>query len=228
MRHQASSAVFESFWNSRFPGQIGAHLIIAEELSGTVIKLEGEELVSISLRHTDADNTPYLHVPSIGLVVAGDAAYNDVHVCLAESSVDTRNKWISALDMIESLTPRAVVAGHKRPGSEDSPRIVEETRQYIRDFDRIAAATTTAEELYNRMLALSRSIEPWRVMELSAGREGLNPTPSDSYWNYTRSDEGEKMTAEQVSFGRLQSGADTTGLRRFGGDLLRDVHAGSA
>jgi hypothetical protein len=47
-----------------------------------------------------------------------------------------------------------VVAGHKRPGSEDSPRIVEETRQYIRDFDRIAAATTTAEELYNRMLTL--------------------------------------------------------------------------
>jgi DNA-binding helix-hairpin-helix protein with protein kinase domain len=70
------------------------------------------------------------------------------------SSVDTRNEWISALDIIESLKPCAVVAGHKKPRSEDSPRIVEETRQYIRDFNRITAATTTAEELYNRMLAL--------------------------------------------------------------------------
>jgi hypothetical protein len=52
------------------------------------------------------------------------------------------------------MKPGAVVAGHKRPGNEDSPRIVEETRQYIRDFDRIAGATTTAEELYNQMLAL--------------------------------------------------------------------------
>ena len=110
--------------------------------------------MSVSLGHTDTDKTTCLHVPSIGLVVAGDAAYNDVHVYLAESSVNTRNEWISALDIIESLKPCAVVAGHKRPGSEDSPRIVEETRQYIRDFDRIAAATTTAEELYNRMLAL--------------------------------------------------------------------------
>jgi glyoxylase-like metal-dependent hydrolase (beta-lactamase superfamily II) len=154
MRRQVSATVFESFWNSRFPGQIDAHPIIAEQLSGTVIELEGEELVSVSLGHTDTDNTTCLHVPSIGLVVAGDAAYNDVHVYLAESSAETRKEWISALDIIESLKPRAVVAGHKRPGSEDSPRIVEETRQYIRDFDRIAAATTTAEELYNRMLAL--------------------------------------------------------------------------
>lgn len=154
MREQASSPVLESFWKSRFPGQIDANLVIAEALSGKVIELEGEELVSVSLGHTDTDNTTCLHVPSIGLVVAGDAVYNDVHVYLAESNVDTRNEWISALDIIESLKPCAVVAGHKRPGSEDSPRIVEETRQYIRSFDRIAAATKTAEELYSRMLAL--------------------------------------------------------------------------
>ena len=45
-----------------------------------------------------------------------------------------------------SLEPRAVIAGHKRPGNEDSPKIIEETRQYIRDFDRIAETTTTARE----------------------------------------------------------------------------------
>jgi hypothetical protein len=56
--------------------------------------------------------------------------------------------------MIESLKPRAVVAGHKRPGLPDAPSIVEETRQYIRDFDRLAASTQTANELYEQMFAI--------------------------------------------------------------------------
>jgi hypothetical protein len=47
-----------------------------------------------------------------------------------------------------------VIAGHRRPGSDDGPKIIEETRQYIRDFDRVAGTTTTARELYDRMLEL--------------------------------------------------------------------------
>jgi len=142
------------FGNRDFSGQIDSTPVIAEELAGTVIELEGEELVSIPLGHTDTDSTTCLHVPSIGLVVAGDAVYNDVHVYLAESNTDSRKVWIAALDTIESLKPGAVVAGHKRPGAADTPNIVAETRQYIRDFDRIAADTQTAQELYNQMLAL--------------------------------------------------------------------------
>src|SRR6266478_3090456 len=66
----------------------------------------------------------------------------------------TRHEWISALDTIESFNPRAMIAGHKRPGKDDSPKIIEETRQYIRDFDRLARTTTTARELYDKMLKL--------------------------------------------------------------------------
>jgi glyoxylase-like metal-dependent hydrolase (beta-lactamase superfamily II) len=153
MQRQASSPVLESFWKSRFPGQIDSTLAIAEELEET-IELEGEELVSVPLGHTDTDNTTCLHVPSIGLVVAGDAVYNDVHVFLGESNADSRKEWLAALDTIEARRPRAVVAGHKRPGATDTPITVAETRQYIRDFDRIAADTQSAQELYNQMLAL--------------------------------------------------------------------------
>ena len=52
--------------------------------------------------------------------------YNDVHLYLAESNAQTRLEWISALDKIESLNPRAVIAAHKRPGNDDNPRIIEE------------------------------------------------------------------------------------------------------
>ncbi len=111
-------------------------------------------MIPVPLGHTDTDNTTCLHVPSAGLVVAGDAAYNDVHLYLAESNAQTRREWIAALDTIEALKPRAVIAGHKKAERDDNPRIIEETRQYIRDFERLAEATTTARELYDKMLAL--------------------------------------------------------------------------
>jgi len=137
--------------------------VIAEELKGNAIDLEGHDLVAVEVGHTDTDYTPCLNVPSIGLVVAGDAAYNDVHVYLAESKAQPRREWISALDTIESLNPRAVIAGHKRPGNADSPKIIEETRQYIRDFDSVVGTTTTARDVYDRMLELY----PNRVMSLA-------------------------------------------------------------
>jgi glyoxylase-like metal-dependent hydrolase (beta-lactamase superfamily II) len=154
MRQQASPQSLASFWRPLFPGQISDRLVIAEELTENVIHLEGRDLVAVPLGHTDTDNTTCLHVPSIGLVVAGDAAYNGVHLYLAESDPQKRREWIAALDTIESLNPSAVIAGHKRPGNDDSPKIIEETRQYIRDFDRVAGTTTTAPELCDKMLEL--------------------------------------------------------------------------
>ena len=65
-----------------------------------------------------------------------------------------RQEWIAALDKMESLKPRAVIAGHKRIGNDDSPKILGETRRYIRDFERLAMQTTTALELYDQMLKL--------------------------------------------------------------------------
>ena len=154
MRQQMSPEFVASFWNARYPGQIPEHLVLAEELKGNVIDLEGLDLVVVEVGHTDTDHTTCLHVPSVGLVVAGDAAYNDVHLYLMESNTRTRQEWISALDTIEELKPRAVIAGHKKPEKDDGPRIIEETRQYIRDFERVAEMMTTARELYDKMLEL--------------------------------------------------------------------------
>ena len=154
MRKQASVPVVESYWKSRFPGQIDSTLLIADELKGGVLELEGKQLISVPLGHTDTDSTTCLHVPSIGLDVCGDALYNDVHLHLGESNADRRKEWIAALDTIESLKPVAAIAGHKRLGAPDTPNNIEATRKYIRDFDRIASYTKTALDLYSEMLAI--------------------------------------------------------------------------
>lgn len=151
---QGSTPELLATWNSLFPGEIPDDLVLAEPLSGHTIDLEGHDLVAVELGHTDTDGTTCLHVPDIGLVVAGDAVYNDVHQYLRESSPENRREWIAALDTIESLHPRAVIAGHQRAGRHDGPEIIEETREYIRDFDRVVETAETARQLYDQMLDL--------------------------------------------------------------------------
>jgi hypothetical protein len=53
------------------------------------------------------------HVPSIGLVISGDCVYNDTHLYRAECDEKARSEWLRALDTIESLHPKAVVAGRR-------------------------------------------------------------------------------------------------------------------
>src|SRR2546422_1769573 len=102
MREQASPESLATFWNPRFPGQISSQLAIAEELTGNAINLEGQDLVSVPLGFTDTASTTCLHVPSTGLIVAGDAAYNGVHLHLSEAPDQQKSqKWIAALDKME-------------------------------------------------------------------------------------------------------------------------------
>lgn len=154
MRLQTTPAQLDGRWRKLFPKQIPDAISIADTLDGTRIDLEGHALNVISLGHTDTNDSTCLYVPAIGLVVAGDAVYNGIHPYLVESNAQTRLEWIAALDKIEALQASSVVAGHKVPGNEDSPRTIVETRQYIRDFIRLNDSTITARELYERMLAL--------------------------------------------------------------------------
>jgi glyoxylase-like metal-dependent hydrolase (beta-lactamase superfamily II) len=123
-------------------------------LDGDTIELEGNRLVAIKVGHTDTDDSTCLHVPAIDLIVAGDAVYNGIHPFLIESNRRTRLEWIAALDKLEALKPKFVVAGHKIPTNDDNPRCIAETRQYIKDFIRLNDQTGTPRELYDRMLAL--------------------------------------------------------------------------
>jgi len=154
MREQLSPASIESFWRRLFPGEIPDRLLLAEPLEGNELKLEGHKLVVVNAGRTDTAHSTCLYVPSIGLIVGGDAVYNGIHPYLGETDTGSRLEWISTLDKLEALKPKAVVAGHKVPENEDDPRIIAETRQYLRDFNRLNTATKTARELYDAMLEI--------------------------------------------------------------------------
>ena len=154
MREQLTPAWIDNFWRRLFPGEIPDRLLVAEPLEDNELELEGHKLVAVNAGRTDTAHSTCLHVPSIGLIVGGDAVYNGIHPYLAETDTQSRLEWISTLDKLEALKPKAVVAGHKVPDNDDDPRIIAETRQYLRDFNRLNAATTTARELYDAMLQI--------------------------------------------------------------------------
>ncbi len=155
MKEQTALEFVAKFWESRFPNQLPKRLVVAQELKTNMIELEGERLMVMPLGFTDTAGTTCLHVPSLELIAAGDAAYNGVHPRLMEANQNQkRDEWMSALDKMESLKPRIVVGGHKNmKNDDDGPRVIGQTRQYILDFQELAGKTTTAKELYVRMLA---------------------------------------------------------------------------
>jgi glyoxylase-like metal-dependent hydrolase (beta-lactamase superfamily II) len=154
MQKQISPDFIKSFWEPRFPGQVPSQLAAPEVLEGDTLYLEGEELKVVELGHTDTAHSTALYVPSIGLVVSGDAVYNNTHPYLAECDEKARAEWLRALDKIEALHPQAVVAGHGVLDPDSSPRHIEETRRYLHDMNASAASTSTAMDLYEKMLRL--------------------------------------------------------------------------
>jgi glyoxylase-like metal-dependent hydrolase (beta-lactamase superfamily II) len=155
MKEQVLPEYVAKFWESRFPNQLPKRLVIAEELKTGVLELESESLLVVPLRFTDTAGTTCLHVPSLELIAAGDAAYNGVHPRLVESNQNQkRHEWLTALEKMESFNPRTVVAGHKNmKNDDDGLRVIGQTRRYILDFQELTAKTTTAKELYDKMLS---------------------------------------------------------------------------
>ena len=137
-----------------FPGQLATKFVAPEAYEQDTFTLEGHELRIIEQGHTDSPDTTSLHVPSIGLIVAGDVVYNQCRMYVGDTTPESRKNWIAALDRLAALDPEIVVAGHKKPGAPDSPSAIQDTKRYLQDFDRLQKTTSSDQELFNQMTEL--------------------------------------------------------------------------
>jgi len=142
-----------ALWDRLWPGQIPPTPVTAVTVPGNHFTLEGHDLNIIETGHTDTDNSTVLHEPDLDLVVAGDAIYNGVHQYLGESADGGRDAWRRAIDTIESLRPRWVVASHKDKNlDDDATRVILQTRQYLNDADDELTKNSTPVDFFNAML----------------------------------------------------------------------------
>jgi glyoxylase-like metal-dependent hydrolase (beta-lactamase superfamily II) len=174
MRSLAAPEQRRDRWDVQFPGLIGDTTVHAVAPPGGSIELEGHDLVPVDTGHTDTDGTSVLHVPSIGLVVAGDVVYANVHQSLREGSADGFLQWIAALDAVAALSPSHVVCGHKDPSRDDDPRHIDETRGYLLDVLALLDGPMTARDFFDAM----RRRHPHRLNTgaLWSGAQALFPT----------------------------------------------------
>lgn len=146
-------AIRGGFWDKLLPGLIPEAPVTATTPPGNRFELEGHELRIVEVGHSDTDETSVLHVPDLGLVVAGDVIYNGVHQYLVESKDGGRDAWRKAIDTVEALRPNLIVAGHKNKDlDDDAARAIAQTREYLDAVDELLPNHATALDFFNSML----------------------------------------------------------------------------
>lgn len=125
--------------------------VTAVTVPGDRFTLEGHDLVMVAVGETDSADTSVLHVPDLGLVVAGDVIYNGAHMYLAQRvAAGGFGPWREAIGKVEALQPRHIVAGHQdKRLDDDAGRTIAQTRQYLDDADELLRTEDTAVGFFN-------------------------------------------------------------------------------
>src|SRR6516225_8761687 len=146
----ANIALRPVLWDKVYEG-IPPTSVSAVTVPDNRFTLEGHELVIVEVGDTDSEDTTVLHVPDLDLVVAGDVIYNGVHMYLAQTAiVGGFGPWRDAIDKVEALGARHIVAGHQNKQlDDDAKRTIAETRQYLDDADELLRAEDTAGGYFN-------------------------------------------------------------------------------
>jgi glyoxylase-like metal-dependent hydrolase (beta-lactamase superfamily II) len=148
MRFNAATRplLWEKVYTGLAPGDVTAVTVPDNRFT-----LEGHDLVIVEVGDTDSADTTVLHVPDLELVVAGDVIYNGVHMYLAQSViVGGFGPWRAAIDKVEALEPRHIVAGHQNKRlDDDARRTIAETRQYLDDAEELLQTEPTAVDFFN-------------------------------------------------------------------------------
>jgi hypothetical protein len=81
--------------------------------------------------------------------------YNGAHQYLGESVlVGGLDPWREAIDNVEALQPRHIVAGHQNSAlDDDAARLIRATRRYLDDADELLKTEPTAREFFDAMIA---------------------------------------------------------------------------
>ena len=147
---QSGVATRALLWDKLYTG-IPPSPVTAVTVPGDRFTLEGHDLVMVDVGHADTDDNSVLRVPDLGLVVAGDVIYNGVHMYLAQSvAVGGFGPWRDAIDKVEALGPRHIVAGHQNKQlDDDAGRTIAQTRHYLDDTDELLRTENTAVGFFN-------------------------------------------------------------------------------
>ncbi|MDV6279181.1 MBL fold metallo-hydrolase [Rhodococcus jostii] len=143
-------------WAAMFGGLALENSAVPEPLDGTALRVDGEELRILTIGQGDIPHNTVVHIPAIEAVIAGDIVYNGINPFLAASGPKEWPQWIASVDEVAALSPRIVVAGHKRPElpDDDPAASLGGTRAFINAFIDAVDHKETARDVVRHLQSL--------------------------------------------------------------------------
>ena len=143
----------QKFWLATYGNNIpGPDPVLPEELNEPYLTLEGERFpVTGGVQGADGPGNSFVHIPSLNAVVTGDIVFDHVYFGVPKDAA--RENWSKTIDQITALHPTIVVPGHQGPGATDNMASIAFMKQYIADWDKNVAASHSAAEMKEKVLA---------------------------------------------------------------------------
>ena len=110
----------------------------------------------------------FFWIPDRSTLIAGDIVFaQDVHVWLAESDKNSRERWINTIELIKNLNPTYIVTGHglRQNYSKDN---LQYTINYIRNFEKLLMESKNKDDLIAKLTKLYPNQQLKEILKFSA------------------------------------------------------------
>jgi glyoxylase-like metal-dependent hydrolase (beta-lactamase superfamily II) len=134
-------------WKPVFKDDIPDSFVTPKPVDSTSLFIEGKEIQLSTMDGGESAHAVVLWIPTTKALLAGDLAYNQVHLWLRENRPEG---WLDILDRLERLQPAAVYPGHGPAGGAE---LIEANRAYIEAFLASTAAAATKAEASAKLKA---------------------------------------------------------------------------
>ncbi len=143
-----TAATMKGMLGPEFPGEP----VMPTAISGDSISVGGQKIALLPKLNGDTHAITGLYIESMGVLLASDVAYGDVHLWTASTDHAGREAWAKQTLELEKLPGLSrVIPGHQLASTEQSTALLSYTRNYIGDFDTAAKAAKSSGELIETM-----------------------------------------------------------------------------
>ncbi|HEV8644249.1 MAG TPA: MBL fold metallo-hydrolase [Burkholderiales bacterium] len=152
-----------AMWKPVFKDEIPDSFVTPKPVNSTSLFVDGQEIQLLPLKDGESAHATAVWIPGSRALIAGDLAYNNVHLWLRENRPET---WLAILDRLEKLKPATVYPGH---GPVGGPEVLAADREYIQTFIAATAAPVTREEAMAKLKAAYPHYALPMIIEYSVG-----------------------------------------------------------
>ena len=158
-------------WGPMYGANLTEKPVIPEALKGKTLTVDGESLEVVGPVQGDDGENSYVWIPQLKTVIAGDIAYNGVHVWTAETKAADRKAWLATLEKLEALGATTVIPGHQKPDAKDDAATLGFMKAYLAAFDEALTSAKTPDDVQSKVKAKYPDLALDVILKIGAGAQ---------------------------------------------------------